>query len=165
MHRFNRQRPRPAVAGFSAIELMVTLVIMGVTLAVSIPAFRLLSGASTLSGGAERLAGNFRLARQMAVSQGVPYIVAWSDTARQVRIVRDEDGNGEPDAGEATQGPFTLPGRIALENPDSLGFSNDYVSLLANGSASESGSLILSDQAGDTKSVFLLAPTGQVRID
>ena len=154
-----------ARAGFSAIELMVSLAIMGLTLAVAVPAFRLLSGANTLTGGAERLAGNFRLARQMAVSQGTPYIVAWSDSARQVRIVRDEDGNGDPDVGEATQGPFTLPGRISLTNPDTLGFANDHVSLLANGTASESGALILSDVRGDTRSVILLAPTGQVRID
>jgi prepilin-type N-terminal cleavage/methylation domain-containing protein len=151
--------------GFSAIELMVTLAIMGITLAVSIPAYRLLTGASTLTGGAERVAGNFRLARQMAVSQGVPYIVAWSDSARQVRIVRDENGDGDPDNGEATQGPFTLPGRISLTNPDTLGFANDYVSLLANGTASETGSLVLTDTQGDTRSVFLLAPTGQVRIN
>ena len=165
MHRVSGRRPSSAMAGFSVIELMVTLVIIGITAAISIPAFRLLTGANTLTGGADRLAGNFRLARQMAVSQGVPYIVAWDETERQVRIVRDENGDGDPDAGEATQGPFTLPGRISLANPDTLGFSDDYVSLLANGTASESGSLILSDSRGDTRNVILLAPTGQVRIN
>jgi Tfp pilus assembly protein FimT len=144
---------------------MVTLVIMGITAAISVPAYRLLTGGSSLVGGAERLAGNFRLARQMAVSQGVPYIVAWDAGARQVRIVRDEDGDGDPDDDEATQGPFTLPGRISLANPDTLGFSDDHVSLLVNGTASESGSLVLSDNHGDTRNVILLAPTGLVRIN
>jgi len=144
---------------------MVTLVIMAITAAVSIPAFRLMAAGNTLAGGAERLAGNFRLARQMAVSQGVPYIVAWDEAARQVRIVRDEDNDGDPDVGEAIQGPFTLPGRISIANPDTLGFTDDHVSLLANGSASESGSLVLSDTRGDTRNVVLLAPTGQVRIN
>jgi hypothetical protein len=46
-----------------------------------------------------------------------------------------------------------------------LGFANDYVSLLANGTASETGSLVLTDTQGDTRSVFLLAPTGPVRIN
>jgi len=82
-----------------------------------------------------------------------------------VRIVRDEDSDGQPDDDEATQGPFTLPGRISLTNPDTLGFATDYVSLLANGTASESGSLVLSDTQGETRSVILLAPTGQVRIN
>ena len=165
MHRVSVRTPKRATAGFSVIELMVTIVIMAITAAISVPAFRLLTGASSLTGGAERLAGNFRLARQMAVSQGVPYIVAWDPDARQVRIVRDENSDGDPDVGEATQGPFTLPGRINLANPDSLGFSDDYVSLLANGTASESGSLVLSDPTGDTRNVILLGPTGQVRIN
>jgi prepilin-type N-terminal cleavage/methylation domain-containing protein len=165
MQRVDGLRPRRAAAGFSVVELMVALVIIGITAAISVPAFRLLSGGSTLVGGAERLAGNFRLARQMAVSQGVPYIVAWDEDARQVRIVRDENGDGDPDVGEATQGPFTLPGRISLVNPDTLGFASDHVSLLANGTASQSGGLILSDSRGDTRNVILLAPTGQVRIN
>jgi prepilin-type N-terminal cleavage/methylation domain-containing protein len=165
MHRMNGRKPGVPAAGFSVIELMVSLVIMGIMIAVSIPSYRLLTGSTAIKGGAQHLAGNFRLARQMAVSQGVPYIVAWSDTSRQVRIVRDQNGDGDPDAGEATQGPFTLPRGVSLSNPISGGFATSYVSLRVNGTASASGSLILSDARQDTIRVVLLGPTGQVRID
>ena len=162
MHRLGGLKPGRAAAGFSTIELMVTLVIMAITIAISVPSFRLMAGGSSLNSGAERVAGNFRLARQMAVSQGVPYIVAWNAGSRQVRIVRDENGDGDPDTGEATQGPFTLPRQVNLSRS---GFTTDYVSLNVNGTASQSGTLCLNDARGDTANVVLLAPTGQVRIN
>ncbi len=165
MHPLARRKSLRSAAGITLIELMVTILIMGITLAVSIPAFRTLAGGSTLVGGAERLAGQFRLARQMAVAQGVPYIVVWDADQSNVDIVRDENGDGDPDDDEPSQGPFTLPVQLHLANPDTIGFDADYVALLANGSASESGMLVVGDNRGDTKNVVLLGPTGHVRVD
>jgi prepilin-type N-terminal cleavage/methylation domain-containing protein len=165
MHRRARRNSLRSPAGFTVIELMVTILIVGITLAASIPAFRTIAGGSVLVGGAERLAGQFRLARQMAVSQGVAHIVVWDASASNVDIVRDENGDGNPDDDEPNQGPFTLPVQLHLANPDTLGFDADHVVLLANGTASESGTLIVADNRGDTKSVVLLGPTGHVRVD
>ena len=165
MHRLGRRKSLSSPAGITVIELMVAIAIMGITMAVAIPTFRVIAGGSVLVGGAERLAGQFRLARQMAVSQGVPHIVVWDADASNVDIVRDEDGDGEPDDDEPSQGPLTLPVQLHLANPDTMGFDADFVTLLANGTASESGMLVVNDNHGDTKNVVLLGPTGHVRVD
>jgi prepilin-type N-terminal cleavage/methylation domain-containing protein len=165
MHRLARRTGLRSQKGFTAVEMMVAVAIMGITMAVAIPTFRVIAGGSVLVGGAERLAAQFKLARQMAVSQGVPYIVVWDADNSSVDIVRDEDADGEPDDDEPNQGALTLPVQLHLSNPDTLGFDEDYVTLLANGSASESGTLIVGDTRGDTKSVVLLGPTGHVRVD
>jgi type IV fimbrial biogenesis protein FimT len=151
--------------GFSLVEMMVTLVLMAIAMATAIPAFTRFLHGSSVRGASLELAAHFRLARQKAVTDGIPQIVAWSDTAGTHRIVTDVNENGTIDSGEPTLGPYTLPEHVYLENPDSLGFSGDQVIFVRAGGASETGRLVLSSSFGESKSVLLLAPTGQVRVE
>ncbi len=153
-------------AGFSVIELMVVLLVVGITLAAGVPAFQSFIRSSGLKNGTENLAAQLRLARQMAVSQSVDQIVVWNPDSRQYRIVTDEDGNGVAGVGEPTVGPFTLPDRVDLANATgSDAFTGSQVIFSPDGSASESGSVVLSTDDTHTLTLSVLAPTGQVRID
>ena len=58
------------IRGFTLIELAITLTVIGLVLAFSVPAFRNLSGSQGLKGAAENVAGQLRLARQKAVATG-----------------------------------------------------------------------------------------------
>lgn len=159
------KRVRAGERGFSLVEMMVTLVLMAIAMATAIPAFTRYLHGNSVRGASLELASHFRLARQKAVTDGVPQIVAWSDTADTHRIVTDLNENGMIDNGEPVLGPYTLPEHVTLENPDSLGFSGDQVIFVRAGGASETGRLVLSSSFGDSKSVLLLAPTGQVRVE
>ena len=57
--------------GFTLIELAITLTVIGLVLAFSVPAFRNLSGSQGLKGAAENVGGQLRLARAKAVATGL----------------------------------------------------------------------------------------------
>ncbi len=59
-------------AGFSLIELMIVVVILGVFIGFAAPALLTNTSSSKLRGAAENLAAQIQLARQKAVSIGVP---------------------------------------------------------------------------------------------
>lgn len=164
MPRPNRRSQAQAL-GFSPIDLLATIVILCITMVISMTAYRLITQTASLASGAQRVAGNFRLCRQMASSQGVPYIVAWNPDAGEIRVVRDENQDGDPDPGEAYQGPFIIPRGLKLTNPNGEGFAANHVSFLINGTASASGSLYLTDARGDTSRVAVISPIGDVQVN
>jgi prepilin-type N-terminal cleavage/methylation domain-containing protein len=157
-------RNRTRQAGFTAVELMISVVLIGLVLAASLPGFHQLMKSNNLAEGGREFAGHIRLARQMAVAEGIPYIVTWNDEAGSYTIVRDEDQDGVVDEGEPSQGPFLMPNGITLANAGNGGFSADQVSLNPNGTASESGSLRLAKDRGELLRLTLLGPTAQVEI-
>ena len=158
-------RVRARDGGFSVVEMMVTLVLMAIAMATAIPAFTRYLHGSSVRGASLELAAHFRLARQKAVTEGVPQIVAWSDTAGTHRIVSDLNENGTIDNGEPVLGPYTMPVTVTLDNPDSLGFSGSQVIFVRAGGASQTGRLVVAGVTGESRSVLLLGPTGQVRVE
>jgi Tfp pilus assembly protein FimT len=151
-------------AGYSLLDLTLVLVIIGITLAASLPAISKLGSSSNLVNSSDQIAGHLRLARQKAVARGVSHIVAWDETTQQYAIVMDQNANGLPDSAESREGPFDLPNGVTLQNSPSQGFSASMLMFTPGGSASESGTVVLSNVRGDSKNLSVLAPTGHVRV-
>ena len=61
---------RHASSGFSLIELAITLVVFGLVLAMTVPAFRGFSASHQLKGSVANVTGQLRLAREKAISTG-----------------------------------------------------------------------------------------------
>ena len=57
--------------GFSLIELMIVLVVLGLILGYSLPALNRFSATLQLRGASENIAGQLRLAREKAIATGV----------------------------------------------------------------------------------------------
>jgi general secretion pathway protein H len=57
--------------GFSLIELMIVLVVLGLIIGYSIPSFQRFSSTLQLRGAGENVAGQLRLAREKAIATGV----------------------------------------------------------------------------------------------
>ena len=53
------------------MEIAVTILILGLLLAISVPTIQTLSGSYTLKGNGEAIAGQLRLAREKAIATGV----------------------------------------------------------------------------------------------
>jgi prepilin-type N-terminal cleavage/methylation domain-containing protein len=62
---------RDKCQGFTLIELMIILTVLGIVLAFSVPAFVNLSGSQKLKGATENVVGQLRLAREKAVATGI----------------------------------------------------------------------------------------------
>ncbi len=65
--------------GFSLIELLVTVLVMGMILAVSIPAFRGYRESHLLSSTARNIAGQLRLAREKAIATGTMQTIHFTE--------------------------------------------------------------------------------------
>jgi prepilin-type N-terminal cleavage/methylation domain-containing protein len=58
-------------SGFTLVELAVTLTVLGMLLAFSVPAFNRINQSYQIKGSAENMAGTLRLWRERAISTGV----------------------------------------------------------------------------------------------
>lgn len=155
MHRVGRQ------SGFSMVEVMVVVTVTGLTLAAGVPAFTRFTQTARLNGAAEQIAGEFRLARQKAVSEGTPYIFLWW-YSNWYYVIKDTDGNGYYTSGEPYTGPTWFPSGISALSAE--GFTSPWMSINPNGSCTQSGSFVIRNARGNRLRLTLLGPTGQVSI-
>jgi prepilin-type N-terminal cleavage/methylation domain-containing protein len=66
----HKRGPRATSAGFTLVEIAVTILLFGLLFALAVPSVQSLSGSYHLKGATENLAGQLRLARERAISTG-----------------------------------------------------------------------------------------------
>ena len=89
-------------SGFTAIELMVTIVILAVMTMIAIPAFMSWMPGMRLNGAARQIMGDLMAARMNAVKQNNEFKIFFnSPAANQYQILDDNDNDGIADGGEA----------------------------------------------------------------
>jgi Tfp pilus assembly protein FimT len=145
-------------------EVMVVMLVVGLSLLAGIPAFSRFMQSNNLNSAAEQLAGHIKLARQQAVAEGVPHILLYNTTSETYFIVQDDNRNGNADNNEPVQGPFEFPNHIDLSNSADGGFVGSQVVLSPDGSASQTGSVIFSNNREQVITLTVLGPTAQVHI-
>lgn len=62
---------RPSTRGFTLVELAVTILVLGLLFAFSIPAYQNVSASYQLKGATENVAAQLRLAREKAIATGM----------------------------------------------------------------------------------------------
>ena len=95
-------------AGFTLIELVMVLAVIGVVSAFALPSFTRYRNQEEAKEGAARVAAGLRDARSLAIKQGIPHFVLFHPDPANLptvimRIVRDINGNFQADAGEVTR--------------------------------------------------------------
>ncbi len=157
--QLERPAVRPLAQGFTLIELIVTVVVLGVALAVAVPSFANLVRNQRLTGTANDLAGTLARARSEAVATGAPTRVCPStnptannpctggnDYTNGWILAVDADGDGAINTGgadrlvRAWQGPdyavagFTGPLNVDYDNQGlKMGGGVDSIELQADG--------------------------------
>ena len=89
--------------GFSLLELMIVLAIMGILSAIAAPNFMHYMAERRLSGAARMVMSDLMAARQKAVSQNNNFKVFFNASNHQYTILDDDDNDGTADTGEATE--------------------------------------------------------------
>lgn len=69
---------RAQTSGFTLVEMAVTILVLGMLFAFSIPAFQSVNASYQLKGATENLAAQLRLAREKAMATGTDQPMHWA---------------------------------------------------------------------------------------
>jgi prepilin-type N-terminal cleavage/methylation domain-containing protein len=130
----------PTNAGFTLLELVIVVLIMGLTLAVSYPALSRGSASIHLRGVGRDILSTFRYAREKAITEqrGIQLVAS---REKQNLILSDEFGEGNRIyalPGDVSIQRLSLAGRVIIEGPLVIRFS-------PNGSSDDAEILVQSN--------------------
>jgi len=80
---------RFGTAGFTLLELLIVLMLMGLITALTIPVFSGSVSTTQLKSAAREVAAGLRLARDQAIAQKSPTVLELDVTARAFRVLQD----------------------------------------------------------------------------
>lgn len=95
-------------AGFTILELLTVVAIVGILALVGIPSVKSFSQSTGLRASAKQIAGDLWLARQKAITTSAPYTIRFDQGQNRYVVFRDDGGgsiinraNGVMDSGES----------------------------------------------------------------
>jgi prepilin-type N-terminal cleavage/methylation domain-containing protein len=151
------------VRGFTLTELVVVVAVVGVIMAVSIPALWTYFRSASLRGGAEEAVTVLNSARQLAIRLNTTVCVTNNGTIAQFHVGTC--------AAAAWTGPGTdVSGNIQLTNGLTLGGTNNLCfNYLGAGTATPApcvanGTLVVTNPVGGSTMSVVMATTGRIRI-
>jgi len=165
--------------GFTLTEVMVTLGVAGIVLAMGVPAFRSVMQSNQTVAHSNDLLSALSRARSEAITRGLPVVVCRSiNNVCQTSVAYgweqgwmifiDTNNNATQDSGEEIIGvhaPFegkeTLVGDTNVKSY--ISYSSDGAARLIDGS-SQTGTLTSSLCVGQKKNTIQIGTTGRVRI-
>ena len=148
--------------GFSLVELMIVMLVVGIVLAAGLPAYSRFRDDMLVGEARAQLLQDLRVARQTAVTWHCPVIIAFGNGSTTTNVSgytvhMDTNANGSFDSGERrfsrTMPSRTLLATVALQPTDSLVF--DLSGVLRLGTAG--GSMILVTPRGQRDTLFVSA--------
>ena len=146
-------------SGFTLMELILVLVVMGILAAIAIPTFMGLLPAMRLNGAARQVMGDLMNARMEAVKQNNEFRVFFgSPSANQYQVLDDDDNNGTASTGEE------ITTKNIQDNYNDVTFSSTGNPIFyPKGTATSLATITLQNTAGGCKKVKI-AITGRVKI-
>lgn len=165
--------------GFTLIELIITLVVAGVLLAVAIPGFTEMIKNNRLATAANAFVTSANIARSEAIKRGVRVTVCKSadgvncttsnDWEQGWIVFADLDNNATFDAGDTLIRVHEgLPGTVTMKGggnvADYLSFVGTGQSQLTNGSAQSGTVSLCDDRSGDFGKDLAMSATGRISL-
>lgn len=148
--------------GFTLVEMLVVLAIIGMLMAVSIPFTAGFGKGLNIKTTARAILGTLRLARSNAITYRERQMVVFD--------VKDSEYWIQDSTGSIFEKKRRLPGSIKFGLPgdkdaDPVTFENDTVVFESTGAIEgTSGTITIADKQGDTRTISIIGSTGKVTI-
>lgn len=153
------------VSGFTMLEMMIIIVIIGIVAAMAIPSFLRTMPKLEARSTARNILNYVRLARSKAVAEGSQFGVYIDTSNRRYVLFKDTINPAQQTYNEGDSlvtGPLTIDPDINLSGST---FTNNCVIFLPTGGASQSGSYSISTADGFySYTVSVLSATGRSRM-
>jgi type IV fimbrial biogenesis protein FimT len=149
----NRRQPRPD-AGFTLVELLITLVLLGVVLAIAVPVISGWLGNSNLKSVARIMTSDVAYLREAALSSGRTHMMSFDMNANQYTLRWDSDG-----AGTYADVPNYPASRTFSEFGNGVRFmsvSQSPILMISSGAISPFGTVVIANDRGSTATITTL---------
>jgi general secretion pathway protein H len=142
--------------GFSLIELIVVLVVIGLSATLVVPSLSRFSKTVELKGAARKISAILRYCRSEAVNKGQIYQIIFDSDLREVRVQKIESSEGQEEnekkEGMTFKKIFPLPKGIDMTevNIASPQYSSDYptIEFYPNGGSNGGAFLLNNEERG-----------------
>ena len=148
--------------GFTLVELMVVVGIMGITLAASAPAFARFVQNWRLRGETDQMATFLRSARSAAVTKNTTAIFRFAMMTNSYFYFEDTNGNNIHDATEYKSETHEMPEGIRFQGHT---LSGPILVFGPRGNTNESGTVTVENIHARTRVIRVFGGTGNVEVE
>jgi len=146
--------------GFTLIELMVVITIIGILTAIAVPSLLKSLPTTRLRSSAEELKAQLTIARAKAISEGIQYVALFTNNSDSFSIFKDLNSNEGFDNGEPTIS-FSFSTGVTC---DSIPATNPSIVVFSpRGDASVFGSVRLTNQRNEKMRVHVVTSGSVIR--
>lgn len=161
------QRSTIPEQGFTLVELLITVVILGILLGLGVPAFSDLIKNNRLTTAANTFVASVNFARSEAVKRGEPVLITAADSSAAGNewgpgwtVWLDSDGDSTLDAGEELREVGAIGNNITVDSNGDFGqFTYDATGLVDNGNTTLD---LCDDRNGERGRQITISNTGSV---
>jgi type IV fimbrial biogenesis protein FimT len=150
------------IDGFTLVELMITISILGLIAVMSVPNYQRFMMGWRLNGETQQLASALRTARSSAVMKNIEVVFTFDPDDGTYSWFEDANRNGHVDNGEYQSAEYDIGETLEIA---AYTLSSTTLTFGSKGATRESGSITLRNPINHVRRVRIFGGTGNVTVD